>query len=109
MEMSQTPIAVRGTLTPDGKVELIEKPALPPGPVRVTLEALPEPPDASRGSVWDTLERIWAEREARGIKPRSRAEVDAEINAMRDESEERMRKIERLQGQTARTRREPEC
>src|SRR5207247_1285561 len=69
-------------LKPDGTLELDEKPGLPPGRVRVTLEAQAA---QSREDVWTVLERIRAERKARGMQGRSRAEIGAEINVLRDE------------------------
>jgi hypothetical protein len=41
------------------------------------------------------LHQICEAQEARGFKPRSREEIDADLNAMRDEAEEEMQNIER--------------
>ena len=78
-------VIVRGILRPDGTVELCEQPALAAGPIDVVLRplALAE----ARESTWDVLQRIHAQSSALGIQPRTAAAIDAEINALRDESE----------------------
>ena len=45
------------------------------------------------------LEEIWAEREARGMVGRSKEEIDAEIDAMRNEDEKQMKEIEEIRQQ----------
>jgi len=82
--MSLTRFVVTGMLKPDGSLEVAEKLALPPGRVRVTVEALDEP-DSSGGDWFEYLQRAGAERESTGAVFRSKEEIDAEINAMRDE------------------------
>jgi hypothetical protein len=70
-------------LQSDGTLTLDEKPALPAGRVKVILQSMenaqPKP------DPWATLEQIWADRKARGVQPRSAAEIDAQINVMREE------------------------
>jgi hypothetical protein len=100
--MSTNPIVVRGTVKPDGSLDLEGAVTLAPGPVRVTVEPIPEP-TSTRGDVWSTLDRIWAGQQARGFLPRTREEIDAEIKAFRDEVEERMRAIERLHEECCRS------
>ena len=90
--MSTQQVVVHGRIRPDGTLQVEEKVNLPPGPVNITVEAAA----AARKGTLQVLEEIWAEREARGIVGRSKEEIDAEINAMRDEDEERMREIEEL-------------
>ena len=46
------------------------------------------------------MQKVWAAQDARGYVPRTREEVDAEINALRDEAEEEMQAIERLHEET---------
>jgi hypothetical protein len=84
-------VEVQGTLRADGTLVLDEKPDLPPGRVRVTMQPAEQPPD-----VIEVLRRIHAEQAARGHVPRSREEIDADIAAMREEDEQRMRQIEQL-------------
>jgi hypothetical protein len=100
--MNTTQIVVEGTVKPDGTLELDGNPTLPPGRVQVTLTPVPEA--GAKEDVWTVLERIWAERKARGMSPRSRQEIDAEINALRDELEEHANQVEALQEEAARAR-----
>jgi hypothetical protein len=97
--MSTTEV-LRGILKSDGSLELEGKPNLPAGPVRVTVESLPE----QRESVWTILERIWEERKASGVIPRSREEIDAEIEQMRLEWDEQQQEVERLQRESSQTK-----
>ncbi len=46
---------------------------------------------------WQMMEGIWAAQKARGHVPRAKEEIDAEIRTMRDEAEEEMQEVERLQ------------
>lgn len=81
--MSATHVVVEGTLKPDGSLEVAEKFGLPPGRVRVTVEVLDE--STSSGEDWfDYLQRARNERESAGVGLRTREEIDAEINAIRD-------------------------
>ncbi len=92
--MDSQQVMVHGWVSQDGSLEVDEKLNLPPGPVNVTVEQVaPRPP--RRGTL-EVLQEIWAEREALGLKGRSAEEIDAEINAMRDEDEQRMREIEAI-------------
>lgn len=82
--MNTTHVVVEGTLKPDGSLEVAEKFSLPPGRVRVTIEVLDE--SVSSGEDWfEYLRGARAERESAGARFRTREELDAEINAMRDE------------------------
>lgn len=72
---------VQGVVTADGSLQLERRVSLPPGPVRVILE--PVPPE--REDVWVVLERIHRKRAELGLAGRSRAEIDAEIRALRGE------------------------
>jgi hypothetical protein len=90
-----TPVVeLQGTLQADGTLVLDEKPNLPPGRVRVRVQPLL---DYTQTDIWQLLERIHAEQRARGFVPRTKEEIDADIAAARQEDEERMLEIERLQ------------
>ena len=102
-------IAVRGTLKPGGVIQLDEVPPIPPGRITVILDPDPQEPPAPREDIMTVLERTWAAREARGAVPRTSEEIDAEINAGRDESEERMQEIEALQADCERARKASQC
>lgn len=92
--MATPVVEIEGTLQADGTVVLDEKPNLPPGRVRVRVQpAL----DYTQTDIWQALQKIWAEQRARGHVPRSKEEIDADIAAARQEDEERMLAIERLQ------------
>jgi hypothetical protein len=101
--MSETQIVVEGALQPDGTLVLDEKPNLPPGRVRVTMQAVPAPVGPEDGFM-ARMERIWAAQDARGHVPRTREEIDAEINLLRDEAEEEMQAVERLHEECVRAR-----
>ena len=60
----------------------------------MTIEASPE--TQTRGDPRSILKEIRARRSARGAGAPSKEEIDAEINAMRDEDEQRLREIEAI-------------
>jgi hypothetical protein len=91
--MTPNVVEIQGTLQSDGTLILDQKPGLPPGRVRVTVEPLA---DLTQTPVWQVLEQIWAEQRASGHVSRSKEEIDADIATMRQEDEERMQEIERL-------------
>src|SRR5947199_9515119 len=91
--MPPNAVELQGTLREDGTLVLDDKPNLPPGRVKVTVEPVP---DLTQTDVWQVLERIWAGQRARGHIPRSREEIDAELEASRQEDEERMQALERI-------------
>jgi hypothetical protein len=91
--MASNIVEVEGVLREDGTLVLDKRPELPPGRVRVSIQPFA---DLSRTPVWQFLEKIWGEQKARGHVARSREEIDADIAAMRQEDEERMRAIEQL-------------
>jgi len=100
--MGTTRTAIRGTLKSDRVLELDEGVELPLGRVHGWVEAetepaegvLPGPERAARFRAF--MAELRAGQQARGHKPRSAAEIDAEIRAMRDESDERLRKLDEI-------------
>jgi hypothetical protein len=97
--MSFHQVTVKGTLKPDGSLELDESPNLPPGRVEVMLRPETEPvPKEVLGSF---LERLAREGPPGGRPGRTREQIDAEITALRDELEERFENIERIRGHGA--------
>jgi hypothetical protein len=91
-----TAIAIlEGTVRPDGTLELHQKVNLPPGKVQVTLVARPDLPQDD--PFWQLLGDIWAGQKARGHIPRTAEDVEAERRAVRDDWEERMAQISRIQ------------
>jgi hypothetical protein len=91
--MTTNAIEIQGTLREDGTLVLDGKPNLPAGRVKVTVQAIP---DYKQTDIWQFFERIWAEQRARGHVPRTKEEIDAELEAARDEDEERMQELERI-------------
>ena len=91
-------VVVQGSVRPDGTLELSQPVNLPPGEVRVIVQAV-TPPSGSGDNVLTVLERIWAERRAKGMQGRSGEQIDADIQSMRDEWEERQRKLEKIQAE----------
>src|SRR5205823_10521765 len=101
-------IVLHGTLKPDGTLELDEKPNLPPGRVQVAIQTEAPPTPAAQGW-WGVLQKIWAEQAATGHRGRTREEIDAEINALRDEWEERMAALEKIHQEAERNRGDSGC
>ena len=99
--MTTNAIEVQGTLREDGTLVLDDKPNLPPGRVKVTVEPVP---DLTQTDVWQVLERIWAGQRARGHIPRTREQIDAELEAAHQEDEERMRALERIHEECSQAR-----
>jgi len=94
--MAENRMVVSGRLDPDGTLHVDQKLPLPPGAVQVTVEASRQ----GRGKdVWTVLERIWEERKERGTRRRSKDEIDAEIDALRNDSELEIEEIERLRNE----------
>ena len=83
--MTTEGVVLRGTLRPDGTLELAEPVGLPPGPVEVTVKPAPAaaPARAPAGDWWQVLQQIRADREARGYPFLSDEEVAAHIEELR--------------------------
>ena len=79
--MELQPTVVSGWVGDDGILHVAAKVGLPPGPVSVTVEAAKL---SVREDTRRALEAIWAQRKARGVRPRAKEEIDAEIDAIRD-------------------------
>jgi hypothetical protein len=94
-------IEVQGTLREDGTLVLDEKPNLPPGRVKVTVQSVP---DYRQTEIWQFFERMDAERKAKGIALCTPEEIDHYLATMRDD-DERCQSIEQIQ-EEARRRRE---
>lgn len=82
--MNSNPIEIQGTLREDGTLLLDEKPNLPPGRVKVTVQPVFDP---TQTEIWQFFERLDAERKAQGIPPCSAEEIDNYLATMRDEDE----------------------
>jgi hypothetical protein len=94
MIMDTQQVMVHGWISQDGSLEVAEKLNLPPDPVDITVQ--PAAARLPRRDTFEVLQEIWAERAALGLKARSAEEIDAEINALRNDSEEEIAEVERL-------------
>ena len=101
--MSVTAVTLEAVVKPDGTLELGEPVRLPAGRVQVTIVPVPELPE--NDPFWRRMQALWAGQRARGHKPRTPQDVEEERQAVRDEWEERMRRIEQIQVEAERARR----
>jgi hypothetical protein len=101
--MSLDGVIVQGTVKPDGTLELDERVNLAPGRVQVTMVPVPELPKDD--PFWQRMEAIWADQKRRGHVARSVQEVEAERQAVREEWDQRIRRIERIQAEAEELRR----
>jgi hypothetical protein len=99
--MTVNAIEIQGTLREDGTLVLDNKPNLPAGRVKVTVEPVP---DYKKTEIWQFFERIWAEQRASGHVPRTKKEIDAELEAARQEDKERLQELERIHEECVRHR-----
>ena len=102
IDMNAATVVVEGTVQPDGTLEVTQKVNLPAGRVHVTVEPVAEAVQPDR--FWTMMESIWAAQRASGRTPRTAEEIDAEITALREEAEEEMQAVERLQEECRRGR-----
>jgi hypothetical protein len=100
--MSTGAVVIEGTLRPDGTLELNQKVDLPAGRVHVTIAPVANQPEPEQ--FWTMMKGIWAAQQARGHVARAREEIDADINALREEADEEMEAVERLQEECRRAR-----
>jgi hypothetical protein len=94
--MHASQVLVRGTLKPDGTLELDDRPKLPPGPVEVLIRQQP-PANGGAETWWEYLQRSHAELIAEGQKLRNQEEIDAERARQRSEDEARRQTLHDLQ------------
>ena len=92
--MASPQIVLHGMVLPDGTLQVADKVGLPPGPVQVTVETPTRRP--MRDSAWAVLERIWAERKALGLSGRSKEQIDADVQALRSEWDEREKALNHI-------------
>jgi len=80
--MSASQVEIQGVLRPDGTLVLNEKPNLPPGPVRVILEAREQPAPPAE-SLLEFVQRVQRESLARGDRFMTDEELTAWIDELR--------------------------
>lgn len=95
--MSLTETVIEGTLTPDGTLELDEKPNLSPGRVQVIVQLLSKPVSTSRGLV-EVMDDIRASQRARGYQGRTLEAMQAEERVRQEEDAEYDQRCEQLWG-----------
>jgi hypothetical protein len=100
--MSTPVVTVEGIVKPDGTVEVSQKVNLPAGKVQVTLVPMPDLPQDD--PFWQRMQKIWEGQRTRGHIPRSAAEVEEDRRAIREEWDERMAEIGRIQQEADRLR-----
>src|SRR5258708_1016733 len=101
--MSAETLVLHGLVRADGTLEVPGKVGMTPGPVEITVRAVPA--TAPRvGDWWQVLQQIRAQQAACGHPSSSVEEIDAEIAATRDEWEEHQLGIERMQEEFRKTR-----
>lgn len=100
--MSTNAVVIQGRVKPDGTLELEGKVPLPAGRVSVTLQ--PVPYSQETDPLFVMLREIRAARQQAGLMPRSREEVDADIQRIRDEAAEEVAEVGRLQEECRRLR-----
>jgi hypothetical protein len=83
---------IDGVLEPDGTLRLSHQPQLPPGPVRVSIQAIgPTRPQRTLASV---IQEIAADQRSRGYSGRTAEELQTEAELQAAEDEERDRELE---------------
>ena len=84
--MSTEQVVVHGTLKPDGTLELLEKPAIPVGPVEIVIRAL-RVGRAGEEDWWQFLQRVRGELEAAGHQFSTGEEINAHLEDLRSGDE----------------------
>jgi hypothetical protein len=92
---------VLGVVRPDGSLELTGKLTVPPGPVRVRVEALEVSGLPPAEGLVDFVRRTRRELEAAGHRFRTREEIDAELGELRAEWDDRLDELDRLRERRA--------
>jgi hypothetical protein len=98
--MDADAVEMGGTLRPDGTLVLDDRPNLPPGRVRVTLQTVPHLP--ADDPFWQRMQAIWDSQ--KGRVPRTREEIDAELRQMDDDAEAEIQAVERLHEESSAAR-----
>jgi hypothetical protein len=85
--MSAKQVELGGTLKPDGTLVLDHKPDLPPGRVKVVLQAVDVPTPPPQETLLEYIQRVRAEREKAGYPFMTDEEVTAWIEELRADDE----------------------
>lgn len=93
--MSTTTNDLLGIVHPDGSLEVTGKLTVPPGRVRVHVESL-EPQPQPAESLIEFVQRTRRELEAAGHRFRTQEEIDAELEELRNEWDDRLEQLDGL-------------
>ena len=102
--MIQETFETLGTVRADGTLVLDRKLELPAGPVRVTVQPVAVSAGSNVVRFQAMMDQIWSGQNARGHIPRTREEIDAEVQLLREEAEEELQAAERLHEECQRAR-----
>jgi hypothetical protein len=105
--MSTLQVVIRGTLTPDGSLELAERPSLPSGPVEVIIRSLPTAETKGKDFL-QYLQRARAELEAAGAGFRTKEQIDTELEELRS-GDKRLENVHNQIKAAHRTEQQHEC
>jgi hypothetical protein len=105
--MASTVLETLGTVTPDGTLKLDEQLKLVPGRVKVRVESM-APPAVPQETLVEFVDRLRREMEAAGHRFRTKEEIDAEIDELRNEWEDRLQDLDRARGGSD-AKENPEC
>jgi hypothetical protein len=103
--MSTNTVVILGFVKPDGTLQLDEKVTLPPGRVSIAVEPIPYSQESD--PFFQMLRRIWEIREQHGVKPDAEAS-QAALRQLRDDVDEEVAELGRLQEECRRRRLEAE-
>src|SRR5260370_5586567 len=93
--MDTSSITVQGVVNADRSLEIKQPLPLPPGPVEVTVKSVTQ----AKEDTLAVLQRIWPEQKSSRQRGRTKEEIDADVQELRDELEDHALDIERLQGE----------
>lgn len=91
--MTSNLTTVAGILKPDGTLELSQPIRLPAGPVEVTIQSVEQP----KTDALTVLQQIRHEQQTAATPGRTKEEIDAYVQQLRDELEEHIVAAEELQ------------
>lgn len=99
--MAMPTLEVLGTVRADGTLARDEKLNVPPGRVKARVEPVPEMPAKPAEGLVEFVDRMRREMEAAGHEFRTKEEIDAEIDELRNDWEERLDELDRARGRSS--------
>src|SRR5262245_25978011 len=101
--MNPSQVELTGTLQADGTVVLDQRPALPPGRVRLVMQPVADSAPPHEGW-WNVLQRIRAEREAAGYSFLNEQQMAEHLDWLHDDDD----RIDRIHREMEQERRRQE-